>query len=411
MTVRVAIDARLEAGRAGGVQQGIEALTRGLLHAPSIEAVYVTWAGHDDWLRRNLPPDAEIAALARGRSPLRSVGRVARSHPIGARLIDAGLGVRNRRPAPHRASGALDVAGADVVHFPTQWAELVDRPFVYQPWDLQHRWLPEFFTDTERTRREVEYRAYCQAAAVVLVATRWVGDDVIEAYGVDPARVAVIPPWAPDTPAHPPLRDALADDVSVDESFGIVPAERPFAIYPAQVWPHKNHATLIRSLAVLVAEGVDITLVCTGATGAPVAGLRHLAASLGISDRVVFPGYVADGTLAALRQRARCLVFPSLFEGWGVPVGEAMAAGIPVLCSEGRYLDDVAGDAAVRFDARQVDSIAAALRDTWDDTEARRQLAVRGRAHVETFSWSDIGAALGEMYGRAALHRPVGARR
>jgi glycosyltransferase involved in cell wall biosynthesis len=407
MTVRVAIDARLEAGRAGGVQQGIEALTRGLLHAPSIEPVYVTWAGNDEWLRRNLLSDVEVSARVRGRSPLRAVARAARSHPIGARLIDAGLGVRDRRPEPRRSSGAFDATRADVVHFPTQWAELVDQPFVYQPWDLQHRWLPEFFTDTERNRREVEYRAYCQAAAVVLVATRWVGDDVIEAYDVDPARVAVISPWAPDLNAGPPI----SDDISVDESFEIVTAERPFAIYPAQVWPHKNHATLIRALAVLVAEGVDITLVCTGATGAPVARLRRLTASLGISDRVVFPGYVAEGTLAALRERARCLVFPSLFEGWGFPVGEAMAAGVPVLCSEGRYLDDVAGDAAVRFDARRVDSIVAALRETWDDAAARRQLAVRGRAHVESFSWSDIGVALGEMYGRAARQRPVGVRR
>ena len=383
--MRVAIDARVENGRAGGVQQGLIAIATALRAVDASlrpDRTFVTMAGLDGWLRDAAGSDA--AFLEVPVDGARRVARRLRGHQIGRRAIAAAVEVRNRRARPRASSGRFESTGADVVLFATQRAELCRTPFVYVPHDLQHRHLPELFRPAERRRREIEYRAYCEAAAVVVVFTDWAARDIAEAYAVDPARIAVIPPWAP-TARH----DLSADAPRLSDG--------GFALYPGQAWPHKNHRTLFSALAMLRSDGIDIPLVCPGATGDAAQRLRRDAAALGVGDLVRFPGFVDSSTMDLLWSNARCLVFPSLFEGWGYPVVEAMERAVPVACSEGLMLDAVAGAAALRFDPRDADSIARSLRTLWFDEQARDLCVVRGRAHIEQFQWQTVG----ERYVRA----------
>src|SRR4029077_16033435 len=105
---------------------------------------------------------------------------------------------------------------------------------------------------------------------------------------------------------------------------------------------------------------------------------RH-AAQVGVDQLVTFPGYLSDAQLAGLYERARCLVFPSLFEGFGFPVLEACVAGLPVACASAPSLEELAADAAVQFDGSLVESIADGLREVWEDDGRRGEFVARGR--------------------------------
>ncbi len=418
MTIRVAVDARVEFGRAGGVQQGIGALARALraLDAADERLTFVTLAGLDDWLRPDLPDTATTWWTTPGRA--HAVRVALRGHALGRRVLAAGAAAQRRR-GPSASTGCFESLGVDVVHFPTQRAELTTVPFVYQPWDLQHRHLPELFPVAERRRREVHYGAYCRGAAVVVVPTEHVRTDVVAAYDLDPGRVVVIPPWAPrgaTVVTVAPGTTAPADDGTDPAGQGApgaglepgVPGTGPgpYVLFPAQAWPHKNHRRLIEAVALLRADGLAVDVVCPGATGDAVDALRRQADRLGVGAQLHFPGYVDDVSVARLYRGARALVFPSLFEGWGYPVVEAMEAGIPVACASGAHLDAAAGDAALRFDPLDPAAIAVAVRTVFLDEVQRAELARRGARHVAGFDWAAIGAAYRAVHRAAAERRP-----
>lgn len=400
MHMRVAIDARVEYGRAGGVQQGIGVLSRalGAAHAQEVAYTFLTLEGLDAWLRTSLPAGATTSPVAPGRA--HAVRTVLRTSTLGRRALSTGVALQRRR-GPSGSTGTFESLGADVVHFPTQRAELTTVPFVYQPWDLQHRHLAELFPASERRRRDEHYGTYCRRAAVVVVPTEHVRGDVLTAYDVDPERVVVIAPWAPA--ATPAGGSPGASPTQIDHAEQHV--GDPYVLFPAQVWPHKNHRRLIDAVALLRDGGLRIRVVCPGATGDGAAVLRRYAARRGLESQFDFPGYVDDATMARLYRGARALVFPSLFEGWGYPVVEAMELGIPVTCSAGPHLDDAAGDAAVRFDPLNIASIADGLRAVCTDEARRSTLLARGAAHVATFDWAAMGRAYAAVHRAAAEHR------
>jgi glycosyltransferase involved in cell wall biosynthesis len=125
------------------------------------------------------------------------------------------------------------------------------------------------------------------------------------------------------------------------------------------------------------------------------------AARLGIADRVRFPGWVSDEDLEGLYAAATCFVFPSLIEGFGMPVLEAMERGLPVACSNAASLPEVAGDAVRYFDPLDEAEIAAALAELIEDAELREKLASAGRERARLFSWERTARLTAESYERA----------
>ncbi len=152
----------------------------------------------------------------------------------------------------------------------------------------------------------------------------------------------------------------------------------PFALYPAQVWEHKNHLRLLDAVALLRDRGVVVPVVCPGQPNPRLRQVRRHAAKVGVDGLVTFPGYLSDAQLAGLYERARCLVFPSLFEGFGFPVLEAFVAALPVACASATSLEELAGPAAVQFDGTVVEAIAEALREVWADDGRRAELVAHG---------------------------------
>jgi glycosyltransferase involved in cell wall biosynthesis len=164
--------------------------------------------------------------------------------------------------------------------------------------------------------------------------------------------------------------------------------------------PHKNTARLFAALARLKEDPAPI-LVMPGYPTRFGPALDKEAARLGITDRIRCPGWVSDEDLEGLYQMATCLVFPSLIEGFGIPVLEAMERGLPIACSRASSLPEVAGNAARYFDPLHEADIAAAIVELMGDTRLREELAAAGRERVRRFSWERTARQTAESYERA----------
>ena len=402
--LRVVLDARMGDGMSGGIQQWVIGLARAMsqLDDGAEEYLFLASPGRDEWVREYVsgpcrvvlaPPSAvsRRESKRRRRRALRRRGRLSVLRDLYRRLV---------RREPRRALSAehrvLETEGAHVMHFTTQSGFFTSLPTIYQPWDLQHLHMPEFFTPERYREREAAYRAFCAQAAAVVVPTNWAKRDLVRQYRVPAKRVAVVNPppvtWAYTVPS-------AADEAEVVARLGL--PER-FVLYPAVTWGHKNHERLFEALASLHRRGIDVQLVCTGRVHERHDALTALAERLGIERQVRFLGFVDTTEIQVLYRRATALVFPSLYEGWGLPVVEAFASDLPVAASTATSLPDLVGDAGLQFDPYDPGAIAAAIEVLWLDDGAREEYARRGRARVEAFSWEHTARLLRALYRRVA---------
>ena len=173
----------------------------------------------------------------------------------------------------------------------------------------------------------------------------------------------------------------------------------PVVLCVAQKRPYKNLGSLIRAIAELEEPA---RLVLAGAPTPHEEELKAQAAELGVADRVSFGGWVPEDELEALYREARCFVLPSLIEGFGLPVLEAMARGVPVACSNRPALPEVAGDAALLFDPEDQSAVTEAVRRLLRDDELARTLAERGVKRASELTWERTAQATLESYRKAA---------
>jgi glycosyltransferase involved in cell wall biosynthesis len=175
---------------------------------------------------------------------------------------------------------------------------------------------------------------------------------------------------------------------------------------------HKNLERLLEAFARLAA-GRDVRLVVAGHAGLEQERLENSAAALGIAERVLFTGWIEQPDLEGLFAAARAFAYPSLMEGFGMPVLEAMARGVPVACSAASALPEVVGDAAELFDPRDAAAIAAAIERLLDDPARRSELVARGRERPAEFTWERAAQGTLGSYRRAAYggsRRSAGSR-
>jgi glycosyltransferase involved in cell wall biosynthesis len=169
--------------------------------------------------------------------------------------------------------------------------------------------------------------------------------------------------------------------------------------------PTKNLARLLRAWSTVLERLPDATLVLAGTPTPHEEELRALAGELAIAERVRFPAFVGAEDLEGLYRSAACFVFPSLYEGFGLPVLEAMRRGTPVACSRASSLPEVAGDAARYFDPTSVADIAGALIDVLTDRDLARRLIAAGEARGRAFTWHATAEETLECYERAVRAR------
>lgn len=406
----VGVDARLVSGEWGGVEQVVIGLAGAMSRfgggfGDDERYLFLVNPGHAAWLdpyvfgpcsllESEVNPESGATPEAgtrmeSGAPSLRSAGR--RSAAGMARgLVKAAIppstrAALRRRFAPPPgvpvSDGTIERAGVDVMHFPMQVGFLTDVPTIYAPHDLQHLHLPQFFTKAQIEERERRYRTLCDRAAVVTLMTTWGRDDIVARYGLAPEKVRVVP-WAPTTEVY---GKPSPDDLAAARTSLRLPDR--FALYPAKAWPHKNHTRLVEALAILRRDGLDVPVILTGEQGGLEEPVLAHAESLGVGDLVRFVGFVTPGEMAALYRLAWIMVFPSLFEGWGLPIIEALAAGLPTAASNVTCLPALTAGSAVLFDPNDSVAIAEAVARVWQDEDLRARLAVDGHARAASFSW------------------------
>lgn len=265
------------------------------------------------------------------------------------------------------------VADLDVVHYAlTVPIPRTKAPTVVTLHDVQHRDLPEFFGPARRSFRRIAYDRAARGAAIVVVTSEFVRARAIELLELEPERVRVIPLAIDHTLFRPGTEE-----------------REPFLLYPARPWPHKNHTRLFEAFAALRETRPRLRLVLTGG------GLERLdPLPYGVERRDV----VSPSELASLYRRAACLVYPSLYEGFGMPPLEAMASGCPVAASHAGAIPEVCGDAAVLFDPTDVEAIAAGILEV---DERREELAARGLVHAAGFTWGETARKHEAAYAAA----------
>jgi glycosyltransferase involved in cell wall biosynthesis len=256
----------------------------------------------------------------------------------GLPVVTAGASGSASRPVAllrALASGRA-LEGADVVHYPfTIPAPSARRRHVVTLHDLLHLDLPELVPRPIRIFRRWGYDRAAREADRVIVPSAFVRDRAVARLGLDPDRVRVIHHAVDTTVFHPPV-DSMRE---------------PLILYPARPWPHKNHTLLFEAFAKVRQSRPDLELVLTGG-GHDALPLRDGVRSLGLVPR---------HELAALYRRASALVFPSRYEGFGLPVLEAMASGLPVAAAASGAVQEVAGDTAVMFAPDSAQEAAAAI--------------------------------------------------
>lgn len=293
-------------------------------------------------------------------------------------------------------------SAADVLHLPLT----VPIPragtvaSVLTLFDLLHHDVPELFGQAERAFRRIAYDRAAQHATRVVTVSAHSRERIIDRLGIAPGAVTAIHPGVDHARFHP---GPVWSDPSALASCAL--PEPPWLLYPAALWPHKNHATLLEALA---GCPEDLSLVLTGAAFGREEPLREAAARLGVGDRVHHLGWVRGEAMPALCRAATGMVFPSLAEGFGQPPIEAMACGCPVAASDTGAVAEACGGAALAFAPGDPPGMARAMTRLVCDDQLRGELREAGVARARAFTWERSAERHAEIYeaARSAATRP-----
>jgi glycosyltransferase involved in cell wall biosynthesis len=283
----------------------------------------------------------------------------------------------------------------DLIHHPfstvkKEWSHI---PSVLTFWDMQQEFYPEFFPpDILKSRRET-YKASTRIARRVITGSNFTRDSLIEKYDVPANKIDVVyPGYGPDYKvcSDPSLLKTIAKKYKLDRSF---------LFYPAATWPHKNHKILLEALRLMIdRHGFDGELVLTGAAMHAQKEILALIDKLGLEKFVRILGFLQNEDLPYLYNLARLLVFPSLFEGFGLPLVEAMACGCPVVCSNAASIPEVVGDAGLLFDPNSSEDMADKVWSVWVDDEKREHIKIAGFERVKRFNWETTARKTIDVY-------------
>ena len=318
--------------------------------------------------------------------------------------------LRAQRLWTHRALAAEVVRRPpDVLFVP---AHVV--PFVLQParlpasvvtiHDLGYHLFPDAHPWRQRLYLEASTRWSARAATAVIAVSQATATDLHRFYGTPAAKMTVV------HEAGPVAVDVTAPEVvAVRARYDLA---RPYALFVGTQQPRKNILRLAQAYAALLQTApVDFDLVLAGGAGWLSADLLAAVDALPLGSRLHRLGFTPDADLPALYAGARIFCFPSLYEGFGLPVLEAQSYGVPVMSANRSALPEIAGDAALYVDPTDVDAIAAAMLRLSQDEALRQQLIAAGHENVKRFSWTKAAAETLAVLEEAAHGGKIGIER
>ncbi len=362
-----------------GVRTGVAEFCRGELGALGrlaagggleVSAFAVTWRR-----RHRLPPliPAGTSAVQRAMParPLHFAWRHAGAPPaewfVGP--VDVVHGTNYVVPPTRSAARVVTVHDLTVVRFP----ELCDPPTL---------------TFAGLVRRAVAEGAW------VHTPSRFVAEEVVAEFGAEPARVRTVPHGVPSRPTAPVV-------ASGDPPLVLPQGTNRYVLAVGTVEPRKDLPGLVRAFEQIAGGHSDVALVLAGGDGWGASALTQTIAASPWAARVVRTGYVDDPVLDALLRSASVLAFPSVYEGFGLPPLEAMAAGVPVVATATGAVPEVVGEAGILVPPGDVDALAGALDRVLEDAALQAQLAAAGVDRARRFTWAACAEGLCRLYREA----------
>jgi glycosyltransferase involved in cell wall biosynthesis len=285
---------------------------------------------------------------------------------------------------------------AHVVHATNYLAPPSRLPTIVSIYDCSFVRYPELCTPQVRAFEPAIRRAVARGATVH-TGSEFVAGEIEEIFGPGlraAGRLVVIPLGIP----------SLGDGAEMPDSVAAALGEEPFIIAIGTLEPRKNFAHLVGAFGALAARHPALRLVIAGHDGPARPEIEAAIARLPVDarDRVVVAGPVSDAGRRALLENATLLAYPSIYEGFGFPVLEAMTAGVPVVAARAGSIPEVAGDAALLFEPTNEHDLADKMNRVMTDDATRSELIARGRDRVHAFSWDHTARALASCYRRVA---------
>ncbi|MBI5650969.1 MAG: glycosyltransferase family 4 protein [Chloroflexi bacterium] len=283
-------------------------------------------------------------------------------------------------------TGAVDVFYAPGFLLPPTRA----RRAIVTIHDLSYVRLPECFPAPLVTYLNRQVPHALKRADIILADADSTRRDVNDVYGVPLEKIKTL--YSGVDPRFNPIVSPESRARVRDLARG-----KPYLLSVSTIQPRKNYARLIEAFARLLKSQIpnsNLQLIISGARGWMFDDVFQTVERLNLRERVIFPDFVADDDLPALYVDATLFVYPSLYEGFGLPVAEALACGAPVVCSNASSLPEVAGDAALYFDPRDVDALVDAMQRALADEVLRSDLRARGFAQAQKFSWDNAAREL-----------------
>ena len=248
--------------------------------------------------------------------------------------------------------------------------------------DISYEHLPETFNRRSRFQMKLTIRHTARHADHVIASSEYSRQDVIDTYQLRPEKVTAIPLAAPAS--YKPVTDQSRLN-RIREKYSI---KGDFILGVGSIHPRKNLSRLISAYAALVKRRDDVpALILVGKKGWLSDETFNAKELSGLGDRVRFTGFVPDEDLPPLYSAAKIFVYPSFFEGFGLPPLEAMQCGTPVITGNRTSLPEVVGDAGLQVDPFQIDAIADAIEKVLSDEKLSSELSERGLKRAEKFSW------------------------
>ena len=269
---------------------------------------------------------------------------------------------------------------------------LTNRPTVVTVHDLSFLHNPERFRRANRAYLRLFTRLSLKRARRVIAVSEHTRQDLMQVYGLPADRIDVVYSGL-DSHFHRPPRREIEDFRSAR---GL---PEHFILYLGTIEPRKNLSTLIRAYARVRPEGVK--LVCAGGRGWMYQDVFQTVEELRLSRDVIFPGFLPDDDLPLWYSAADIFVYPSAYEGFGLPVTEALACGVPTITTNASSLPEAAGDAALLVPPDDTAALAEALEQLLGDSSLRASLAARGPRQAARFNWRAAACDTARVYARA----------
>ena len=299
---------------------------------------------------------------------------------------------------PLTLSAELRRNRVDVLHVQFTAPPVAPCPVVVSIHDLSFEHLPQTFKRRSRMQLRMTVRRSAQRASQIITLSNHTRADIIDTYNINPAKVTAIPLAAP---AHfAPVTDGK-ELQRVRQTYSI---HGPYMLCVGSIQPRKNLARLLHAYSLLRRDGPEVKLpklVVAGKNAWLFQETLRTIEQLGLKDSVIMTGYVPEADLPALYSGAVCFVYPSYFEGFGLPPLEAMKCGAPVLVGNQTSIPEVVGDAAMLFDPFDVDDISAKIKNVIGDNRLRATLAARGLERARLFDWLQTARDTLEVYKKA----------